>query len=303
VYLVDNGSTDGSVEFVTEHYPAVKVIRFDRNLGFAAAYNRAVASVEEELVVFLNNDTEVEQGWLAELKSGLEIPTNRLAACGSKILLYDDRSVVNHAGGMLVPIGAGIDLGLMMPDQQDAYRQRFVGCVSAASMIMPRSIFLQLGGFDAEFFAYFEDVDLCWRAWLAGYRVAYRSSSRIYHKLSATMGPFLKPERLFLGERNRLQCMLKNLGLWNLTLAVPVSCFYTLRRLLGFLRSRKPAAALAVLRGDWWVLTHLPRIVTKRRRVQQSRRISDAFLTAHGLMASFGEGLREFARLAPLRSS
>jgi GT2 family glycosyltransferase len=163
---------------------------------------------------------------------------------------------------------------------------------------------LQLGGFDSDFFAYFEDVDLCWRAWLAGYRVALRPSSRVYHKLSATAGPLLRPERLFLGERNRLQCMLKNLGVWNLTVAIPVSCFYTLRRLLGFLRSRKPTAALAVLRGDWWVLTtHLPRIVTKRRRVQRSRRISDAFLSAHGLMASFGEGFREFARLAPLRTS
>jgi len=302
-YLVDNGSTDGSAEFVSEHYPAVKVIRFERNLGFAGAYNRAVASIEEDLVVFLNNDTEVEQAWLAELKSGLEIPTNQLAACGSKILFYHDRSLVNHAGGMLAPIGTGIDLDFMKPEVEDTYRQRFVGCVSGASMIMPRSVFLQLGGFDQDFFAYFEDVDLCWRAWLAGYHIVYRPSSRVYHKLSATMGPFLKPERLFFGERNRLQCMLKNLGLWRLTVAIPVSCFYTLRRLFGFLRSRKPGAAVAVLRGDWWVLTHLPGIVTKRRRVQQSRRIPDAFLVAHGLMASFGEGLREFARLAALRSS
>jgi GT2 family glycosyltransferase len=303
VYLVDNGSTDGSVEFVTEHYRAVKVIRLDRNLGFAAGYNHAVASVKEELVVFLNNDTEVERGWLAELKSGLEIPKHRLAACGSKILLYDDRNLVNHAGGLLVPIGTGIDLALMTPDQQDTYRKRFVGCVSAASMIMPRSIFLALGGFDAEFFAYFEDVDLCWRAWLAGYRVMFVPSSRVYHKLSATMGPFLKPERLLLGERNRLQCMFKNLGLWNLIVAIPVSCFYTLHRLLGLLRSGKPAAVIAVLRADWWVLTHLPGILAKRRRVQQSRRVSDTFLLAHGLMVTFGEGLREFVRLAPLRRS
>jgi GT2 family glycosyltransferase len=215
------------------------------------------------------------------LGSGFLSRLRRHAHASTKILLYDDRNLLNHAGGMLVPIGAGIDLGLMMPDQQDTYRRRFVGCVSGASMLMPRSVFIQLGGFDSDFFAYFEDVDLCWRAWLAGYQVAFRPSSRVYHKLSATAGPLLKPERLFLGERNRLQCMVKNLEMRNLIAAVFVSCLYTVYRLLGFLRSRKPAAAVAVLRGDWWVLTHLPGIVMKRRRVQQSRRISDAFLTAH----------------------
>jgi cellulose synthase/poly-beta-1,6-N-acetylglucosamine synthase-like glycosyltransferase len=167
---------------------------------------------------------------------------------------------------------------------------------------MPRSVFLELGGFDTDFFAYFEDVDLSWRAWLAGYRVVYRPSSRVYHKLSATMGPFLKPERIFLGERNRLQCMLKNLDVWNLIVAMLVACLYTLYRLFVFLRSRRPMVVLAILRGDWWVLAHLPRIVAKRRRIQQRRQVPDAFLVAHGLMLSFTEGLMEFSRLAPLRS-
>ena len=278
------------------------MIQFERNFGFAEAYNRAVASIEEELVVLLNNDVEVDDNWLAELKFGFETSRHRLAACGSKILFYHDRSLVNHAGGMLAPVGVGVDLDLMKPDRQEVRDQKFVGCVSGASMIMPRSVFLKLGGFDTDFFAYFEDVDLSWRAWLAGYRVVYRPSSRVYHKLSATMGPFLKPERIFLGERNRLQCMLKNLQVWNLIVAMPVSCLYTLYRLLIFLRSRKPMVVLAILRGDWWVLAHLPRIFAKRRRIQQRRQVPDAFLVAHGLMLSFTEGLMEFSRLAPLRS-
>jgi hypothetical protein len=157
-----------------------------------------VASIEDELVVLLNNDVEVDDKWLAELKSGLEIWRHRLAACGSKILFYHDRSLVNHAGGVLPPIGVGVNLDLMKPDRQEMCDQGFVGCVSGASMIMP--------------------------------------CSRIYHKLRATMGPYLKPERLFLGERNRLQCMLKILGIWNLIVAIPVSSSYALYRLLGFLR-------------------------------------------------------------------
>ena len=301
-YLIDNGSTDGSDEFVRQRFGGVKVIRFEHNLGFAEAYNRAVTSISEELVVFLNNDVEVDENWLAELKSGFNRSTDRLAACGSKILLYDDRELINHAGGKLLPIGGGVDLDLMQRDEEGKRRQGFVGCVSGASMAVPRSFFLSLGGFDSDFFAYFEDVDFCWRAWLAGYRVLFVPSSRVFHKLGATMGSFLSPERLFLGERNRLQSALKNLELRDLPVALLASCVYTLSRFVAFLRLRKITAALAILRGDWWIICHLPKILTKRRCVQQSRRVHDAFLMNHGLMASLAEGFREFVRLAPLRS-
>jgi hypothetical protein len=283
----------------------VRVIRFERNLGFAEAYNRAVASVGEDIVVFLNNDVQVEENWLAELRSALDNSreSDRVAVCGSKILLYHDRTLVNHAGGKLLPIGGGIDLDMMKHDEPDARGRRFVGCVSGASMIVPRSAFLRLGGFDPDFFAYFEDVDLCWRAWLAGYRVLFVPSSRIYHELGATMGPFLRTERLFLGERNRLQSMLKNLQCRNLVVGIFVSVLYDLRRLVRFLRSGRPDAVRAIFCGDWWVLSHLPIILIKRLRTQRSRRVSDAFLLRHGLMASVTEGWREFMRLEFLRST
>jgi len=299
-YLVDNGSADGSIEYVKEHYPAVKLICFERNLGFAEAYNRAVTSIGEELVVFLNNDVQVEKGWLMELKSVFEKSNDRVAACGSKILFYNSRGLVNHAGGKLTRIGGGIDLGFMTRSIQEEYHERCVGCVSGASMIVPRSVFLSLGGFDPDFFAYFEDVDYCWRAWLFGFRVLYVPPSIMYHKFSATMGPLLKPERVFLGEKNRLQTMLENLELRNLVAAVVVSSAYLVSRVVFFLAQRRLAVALAILRGNWWVLRHFPRIVVKRRRVQRSRRIRDNFFVPHRLMALFLEGFREFARLRRL---
>jgi hypothetical protein len=300
LYLVDNGSTDGSVEYVKEHYRAVRLICFERNLGFAEAYNRAVRAVSEELVVFLNNDVQVEKGWLMELRKEFDKPTGRLAACGSKILFYNSRDLVNHAGGKLTRIGGGIDLGFMKRDIQEEYHERCVGCVSGASMIVPRSVFLSLGGFDPDFFAYFEDVDYCWRAWLVGFRVLYVPSSIMYHKFSATMGPLLKPERVFLGERNRLQTMLENLELHNVVAAVVVSSVYLVSRLAVFLTQRRLKVALAILRGNWWVLRHFPGIIAKRRRVQRSRRLRDSYLMTHGLITSFLEGFREFARLRRL---
>lgn len=165
------------------------------------------------------------------------------------------------------------------------------------------ALFLSLGGFDPDFFAYFEDVDFCWRAWLAGYQILFVPSSRVYHKLSATMGPFLGPERLFLGERNRLQCLLKNLEWRNALVGLSVSVLHNLTRFVWFLRSRNPRAVLAILRGDRWVLIHFAKIIIKRRRVQRSRQVSDAFLIRHGLMASWMEGVSEFARLAFLHST
>lgn len=303
VYLVDNGSTDGSLEYVREHYPSVSLIRFKRNLGFADAYNRAVKMVENEFVVFLNNDVEVDRGWVRELRSLIERSPKQVAACGSKILLYDHRDLVNHAGGKLVPIGGGLDIGLMSSEKEKNSGPRPVGCVSGASMIVRRDVFLKLGGFDADFFAYFEDVDFCWRAWLSGYRVLFIPSSRVYHKLSATMGPFLTPQRLFLGERNRLQTMLKNLEWRNVVTGLFITFLYNLVRIVGFLSSHRPRPVLAILRGDFWVLSHLSGIIVKRSRIQARRRICDALLMREGLMVSLAEGFREFARLAMLRTS
>jgi hypothetical protein len=122
----------------------------------------------------------------------------------------------------------------------------------------------------------------------------------MYHKFSATMGPLLKPERVFLGEKNRLQTMLENLELQNLVAAVVVSSAYLVSRVVFFLTQRRLAVALAILRGNWWVLRHFPGIVVKRRRVQRSRRIRDNFFVRYGLMTSFLEGFREFARLRRL---
>jgi GT2 family glycosyltransferase len=278
----------------------VKLIRFERNLGFAEAYDRAVIAVQEELVVFLNNDVEVGEGWLSGLKSGLDGSTDHVAACGSKILFYHDRGLINHAGGKLASIGGGIDRDFMKHDKHEEQEKQYVGCVSGSSMIVPHSVFLSLGGFDPDFFAYFEDVDFCWRAWLIGLRVLYVPSSIMYHKFSATMGPLLTPERVFLGERNRLQTMIESLELRGLVPAALVSSAYLLSRIVGFLAQRRLTVVLAILRGNWWVLSHLPRIVAKRRRVQKTRQIRDSYFVTHGLMTSFMEGFREFARLRHL---
>jgi hypothetical protein len=111
------------------------------------------------------------------------------------------------------------------------------------------------------------------------------------------MGPRLTPERVFLGEKNRLQTLLKNLDLRRTILGIFVSGGYAIARLVLVLFNRKPIVALAILRGGWWVLFHLLRIVRRRIRIQRTRRISNAFLLENGMMASLTVGMKEFGRL------
>jgi GT2 family glycosyltransferase len=276
----------------------VKLIAFDRNLGFARAYNRAVEHVHEDTVVFLNNDVEVDKDWLTRLIEPMRsMLAEHLAICGSKLLLFFDRTRVNHAGGALLPVGGGIDIDFLRIDEAGSARSRFVGSVSGASMAMKRSIFLELGGFDEDFFSYFEDTDLCWRAWLAGYRVLLVPESRIYHKLGASWGSYLNPERLYLGERNRLQCLLKNLEVHNVFLGIFVSFSYSVLRTIRFLRLGDARPVFASLRAHWWQLRNIQKIAAKRRWVQRHRLVPDSFLLRHGLMTSYLAGLREFMRM------
>lgn len=301
VYLVDNNSTDDSIEHTREKFPSVRIIESDRNFGFAEAYNRAAVEVDADVLVFLNNDVEVASHWLRELVTFLEGDDNPVAICGSKIFFYSAREVVNHAGGRLVPLGGGIDLDFLKVDDGRPREPELVGCVSGASMAVRRPVFFELGGFDSDFFAYFEDVDLCWRAWLAGYRVLVNPRSRLYHKVGGTWGSFMKSERVYLGERNRVQCLLKNCESGRTGTALFVSLIFDAVRTVEFLTLGSGEHVRSIARAHWWNLRNLRRVLMKRGRIQSNRKVHDDFLVRQRLMTTYSEGLREYLRLALLR--
>jgi GT2 family glycosyltransferase len=302
VYLVDNCSTDGSVEYVRELFPAVRAITFGHNLGFAKAYDDAVKQVNEDLVIFLNNDVKVAKGWFEPLVAPMESGSDeRLAVCGSKILFYAERNRVNHAGGTLLPIGGSIDIDFLELDRGEPTRPKFVGCVCGASMAVKRTVFLELGGFDEDFFAYSEDSDFCWRAWLEGYKVMLIPRSLLYHKYGGTSGPYIDPQRVFLGERNRMQCLLKNLETGNAVIGMFLLLPLSILRMIRSQKSRRRRSVLAVAQSYSWVIHNLSLILKKRLLVQRSRVVPDSFLQQHGLMLSYIQSLREFARLSAAR--
>lgn len=298
-YCVDNASTDGSVEWVKEHFPWVKILAFDHNWGFAGAYNRAVRQIVSDYVVFLNNDTVVDPEWLNELVKAAE-QRDDAVIFGSKLLFYDRPNVVNHAGGKITLIGSGYDIGMGCVDDGRFDLPSYTGWSIAASLLMRREVFLQVGGFDEDYFAYFDDVDLCWRTWLAGYRVLYVPASVVYHKYGGSFGNRRSSLRIYHCLKNRVANMIKNLKWPYLLLGLGISVGYEAYRVLIFLSEKNWAAVAAVARGSWACIRELPASLAKRRVIQRHRKLSDAQLMQMGLVSSLMEAYRSFRRIESL---
>jgi len=188
VIVVDNASTDGSLEMLAASYPEVEVEALDENMGFVVGCNVGAARAGEvDVLVMLNNDTEVEPDWLTNLCAALEAHPEAGAAA-SKMLLFDRRNVLHSAGDIMAPGFFPQNRGVWEVDegQYDEDIWVFGPCGGAAAY--RREVWEALGGFDARLFMYLEDVDLAWRMQKAGWKAVFAPDARVYHHLSATGG-------------------------------------------------------------------------------------------------------------------
>jgi GT2 family glycosyltransferase len=172
IIVVDNGSTDGSRAFLDKEYPLVKTVYLEKNYGFARANNIGAQNAAGDYLIFLNNDTCVSAGWCNSLINEL-LQNSEYGIAGSKLVLMDSPDTINSAGGGIVFNGGGYDIGFLDQDSKKYNKREEKGVVCGASLMVRRKEFIQLKGFDEMYFMYFEDVDLCWRYWLAGYKVIY----------------------------------------------------------------------------------------------------------------------------------
>jgi len=227
--VVDNGSTDDSVDFVRETYPEVNVITNERNVGYATANNQGARKAIGEYLVFLNNDMKVDKRWLLELIE----PTSQkeTISVGSKILSWDGQKV-DYAGGGSNFYGVGFQEGYQQKDHPRFNVEGPTLFATGASMLIRKDIFLMTGGFDDDYFAYFEDVDLGWRLWLEGYRVTYNPRSVAYHHHFGTAGQFGIHQLRVLHIRNPLYTIIKNYEHQNLCKVLPASLILSLKRTL-----------------------------------------------------------------------
>ncbi len=220
VVVVDNGSTDGSCEWLAEHYPQVEVIRLPNNAGFAAANNVGIAATASRYVVTLNNDTQIGPRWLAALIDAAE-SDERIGLCAPRILLADRPGTIDSAGIEVDRLGFAWQRGHGRPDAGLYRRPCDVFGPSAAAALYRRAMLEQIGLFDADFDSYYEDVDLAWRANQAGWRCRYVPDADVLHVHSAT-GRREPDRKLYQLTRNRWWSVTKNYPTPRLWLMLPL---------------------------------------------------------------------------------
>ena len=214
--VIDNGSTDDSADFIRTQYPSVNLICLDRNYGFTGGYNRGLRQVDADYYVLLNSDVEVAENWLQPLLDLLERDAG-VGACMPKVRAYDTPGFFEYAGaagGFIdkygYPFCRGRILSHVEPDVGQYDEPRAVFWATGACMMVRAALYHRLGGFDALFFAHMEEIDLCWRMQIAGYKIMCEPQSVVFHVGGGTL-PNNHPQKMYLNHRNSLYLLYKNL--------------------------------------------------------------------------------------------
>jgi len=274
VIVVDNGSTDQSLGLLAREYAEVQVLALGENRGFTGACNAGIRQAQGEFVALLNNDTEADRRWLTEVVAAFRRhPQAGLVA--SKMLLFDRRDVLHTAGDIYRLDGVPGNRGVWQPDvgQYDHEEPVFSACGGSAAY--RRTLLDQAGLLDEDFFYSCEDVDLAWRAQLAGWECIYAPTAVVYHKLSATGGGVTAS---FHDGRNAIYILAKDYpaDLWRHHWCAILKA--QLRIAWQALCSWRGAAARARLRGQLAGLWGAPKMLRKRRTVQATRVVDRDYL-------------------------
>ena len=216
IYVADNNSSDDSISYVTSHFPSVKIIKNDYNFGFAQGYNVALQSVDADIFALVNSDVEVTQNWLQPILKTFKNEPNT-AIVQPKILDYKRKDYFEYAGaggGFIDQYGYPFCRGRVFETLEKDCGQYNDTCeifwASGACFFIRSSVYRELNGFDGDFFAHQEEIDLCWRAKNKKYSIKYNGLSTIYHVGGATLNEE-SPKKTFLNFRNSLFMLTKNL--------------------------------------------------------------------------------------------
>ena len=226
--LADNASGDGSVEYVRERFPQVQIIQYDQNYGFCRGNNRAASQSQSEFVAFLNPDMRVDPHWLTGLVE--KVGSEPDVVCASSKILDWDGSRIDFGGTLLQFLGHGRADGYQDPDL-DAYDQvHYILAPCGGAMLINRQLFLEVGGFDEDFTAYFEDLDLGWRLWILGHKVVLAPQSVCYHVHFGSFSKQREAKLQYLYERNALYTIIKNYEQRYLDKVLPLALLLQARR-------------------------------------------------------------------------
>jgi len=272
VIVVDNGSQDGSADWVEEQFPSVKLVRSARNLGFAAGTNLGIEVSSGTFIATLNNDAFASRTWLEELVRAMG-QDEQIGMCSSQMLFADRPYIINSAGIVVDRVGIAWDrLGGQTADGHTEVRPVFGACAGAA--LYRRAMLDDVGLFDEDFFTYLEDVDLAWRAQWAGWKCVYVPQAIVYHAHSSTAKEGSHFKNRLLG-RNKLWTLCKNYPFPHLLWYAPLIVAYDLMSVTYGIATGR---GHGVVQGRIEALSKVPHTLAKRQQIV--RRVSSRTMMA-----------------------
>ena len=302
VVVADNGSTDDSVEVLRSEFPSVTVLRMDRNYGFAGGYNRALQRIEADYYVLLNSDVETPRGWLAPLVEALDRNPD-VGVVSPKLISSEDRRMFEYAGAsggyvdwLGYPFCRGRILRTVEEDRGQYDDARDLFWVSGAAFCCRAELFHRLGGFDDDFFAHMEEIDLCWRMQLAGYRVRVVPESRVYHLGGGTLQTD-SPSKVFYNHRNNLAMLYKCSSPGQRILVAVVRPVLDLLAALSYLVQGRADNFRAVFRAWRDFLRWHGALAEKRRAIRSSRKAEARHIYRGSIVVRYMLGGRTFGQL------
>ena len=275
IIVVDNGSRDGSTGYIKRCYPTIRLIELDKNYGFAKAVNIGISKAKGKYLILVNNDTEIDKQAIFFLIKAAKNKKD-VGFIASKMINFYKRDLIDSAGDFIDEVGHANNFGLNEKDGISFNQARYSFLVTGGGSLFKREMLRKVGLFDENYFAYMEDVDLCLRAQLLGFKGWYEPKAIIYHihKATSSTNPALLE---YLQFRNMTQTIIKDFPLkiilkdlrWLKIILVHINTiFYQMKN--GFFWSP--------IKADFWILIHLPNLLKMRKKIQKGKVVDDKYI-------------------------
>ncbi len=277
IYLVDNNSSDNSVAYIKEYHKSIEVIKLEKNYGFAKGYAMALPMIKAQYFVLLNSDVEVTENWLPPIIEFLD-QHDEVAAAMPKLISYKEKDKFEYsgaAGGYIdilgYPFCKGRILNEIEKDEGQYDKTDDIFWATGAALVVKSDCYHEIKGLDGDFFAHMEEIDLCWRLKIRGYKIITFPHSKVYHLGGGTL-PTESPRKLFYNHRNNLYMLFKNLSQTAFLPVIIIRLILDFISALTYLLQGKPSFFLMVLKAHIHFYGSLTSLLSKRREVNMLRR-------------------------------